>query len=80
MQTATIPQIKKAILIKVVKAPKLRNKCRILAAWSKDTLVQSKARYVSGDFEFTPTNFDKELALALHHSHATEAADIDIKL
>ena len=72
--------IKKAILIKVVKSPKLKTKCRLLAAWSRDTLVQSKARYVSGDFMFTPQEFEKQLQLALDNSHATEAADIEIKI
>lgn len=72
--------IKSAILVKVIKSPKLKNKCRIIAAWSKDTLVQSKARYVSGDFTFTPDSFNKELQIALFKSNATEAADIDFKL
>lgn len=78
MQTAHV--IKKAILVKVVKSPKLKNKCRLLAAWSKDTLVQSKARYVSGDFLFTPEEFEKQLQWCLDNSNATEAAEIDIKL
>ena len=78
MQNAHV--IKKAILVKVVKSPNLKNKCRILAAWSKDTLVQSKARYVSGDFMFTPEEFEKQLQWCLNNSFATEAAEIDFKL
>lgn len=73
-------QIKAPIFVKIVKSPKLKNKCRLLAGPSEDTLTQRHAKYVSGDFMFTETNVNQEMERALHYSNANEIRDVFIKL